>query len=296
MHRVRDTRRAWLGLSWALVVLLGLPAALEARPPAGDLTLEEALAADWGAIAVEQITTMPESEKGGTAIVVLHGYGSSGTRYQPVGRALAGQATRVFLPTAVLPHPNGRGGMWWEFIPEDWPRPYAGAENGASTSAVAAGASSQQLLKARGAILELIERIVAEHAPEEIVLVGHSQGAMLAVDVAAASHVPIGRVSAVAGYVLEDSVANLARPRDARPVVQVVHGRGDSLVPFEHAERMRALLKASGYEVVYAPHDGGHGMGVGPVQTVQQFLGVVPVAPAVPGAPADPQRPAVPAE
>jgi phospholipase/carboxylesterase len=210
---------------------------------------------------------MPEDRRGGRAIVFLHGYGGSGRALAPLVRELAEGDTRLFLPTAVLPHASGRGAMWWEFLEEDWPKPYS-SDPGAN----AWPKPSRQLPRAREAVIRLLTRIRERYRPEEVVLAGHSQGAMLALDVAAGLEPPVDAVALVAGYVLLDSVPALSTPRAHRPRVLVSHGRQDTLVGFDRAELAREVLERHGFPVSFRPHDGGHALDPVALRDLRAFL------------------------
>jgi phospholipase/carboxylesterase len=118
----------------------------------------------------------------------------------------------------------------------------------------------------------LIARIRERYRPERLALAGHSQGAMLALDVAMVVDPPVDRVVAVSGYVLLDSVPNIARARPKRPAVLVSHGRRDPLVRFAAARSMKDLLEENGFAVTFRPHDGAHGIDAVATRDVRDFL------------------------
>ncbi|MGH0034658.1 MAG: alpha/beta hydrolase [Myxococcota bacterium] len=253
-----------------LVLLLCLAALLAcdaAPPPPGPVPLEQALAARWDPLELEVVTRLPEERTGGRAIVLLHGYGSRGSDMRPLAEALLGDDIRVFLPTAALPHENGWGAIWWEFIEGDWPKPYSD-----DPSANAWPEPSKQLPRAREAVERLLGRIRARYRPEVLALAGHSQGAMLALDVAAGVSPPVDRVAAVAGYVLLDSMPRIEKPRAFRPPVFIAHGRSDPIVGFDAAGRMRRVLEAHGFPVTLYAHPGDHGIDPGTVRALRAFL------------------------
>jgi phospholipase/carboxylesterase len=250
----------------ALATLVAL-AACERPGTPGGLTLDEALRADWNALEVALVTRMADDRKGGAAIVFLHGYGTPPSRYADLARAIADADTRVFLPTAVLPHASSEHPMWWEFIDEDWPRPYS-EDPGAN----AWPKPSKQLPRAREAVLHLVARIRDRYQPETLVVAGHSQGAMLALDVALAAEPPPDRVVLLSGYLLLDSAANLAKPRDVGPPILISHGREDAMVGLDRAERMRRVLEQHGFPVTFAPHDGDHRVDEATIRRLREFL------------------------
>jgi phospholipase/carboxylesterase len=250
----------------AAVALVAL-ASCKGDGGSGVHTLEQALRADWDALEYQLVTRMPEDRKGGRAIVFLHGYGSSGADSARLAHQIADDDTRVVLPTAVLPHANGRGAIWWEFLDEDWPKPYSD-----DAAANAWPAPSKQLPGARAAVIELVSRIRDRYQPTSVALAGFSQGAMLALDVAMAIEPPVERVAALSGYVLLDSVSNVAKPRAARPAILIAHGRRDERIGFDAAERMKRLLEQNGFTVVFEPHDGGHDIGAETIRELRDFL------------------------
>ncbi len=252
------------------ILLLGLVtlASCKGEGSSGGLTLEQALGVDWGDLEYEIATRMPEDQKGGRAIVFLHGYGSSGSFHRRLAAELAGDDTRVVLPTAVLPHPTGQGGaMWWEFLDEDWPKPYSN-----DPAANAWPKPSRQLPGARMAVIDLISRIRDRYQPDVVAVAGHSQGAMLALDVAMSIERPVDRVAALSGYVLLDSVPSIAKPRQERPVILISHGRRDQTVGFDAAETMKGLLEENGFAVTFRPHDGGHEISDAAARDLRDFL------------------------
>jgi len=262
-----------------LAALAGAPGCTDGRsgtPEPGGV--ERSAAAPSGAdhsdgaregLAYRVVTDVPEGMAGGRVIVLLHGYGSQGEAYLELARAFLDGTTRVVLPTAPSPHASGRGAMWWEFSGPDWPRPWS-----TDPTANAWPETSQSLARARASVAQLVARLRADHRPDVVVIAGHSQGGMLALDVGLRLDPPPDRVASVAGYLLIDTARALDEAGDAgaRPPVLVVHGRRDEVVPFAFAELLRDVLEQHGYPVVFAPHAGGHGVDAGVVRELRAFL------------------------
>ena len=243
------------------------PSACHAERPTGAVALEGVLGADWSALSSRVLTNLPEDRAGGQLVVWLHGYGGSGDGQARVARRFATGGRRIVLPTAVLPHASGRGFMWWEFLDEDWPKPFTPDPDARSWLK-----PSRQLPRARQAVIDLIGRQRAEHRPDELVLVGFSQGAMLALDVAVHLEPPPDRVAVLAGYALLATAEQIPKATGERPVVLISNGRSDTIVPFERAERMRQLLEENGFAVTFAPHDGGHRLDHAVLESLERFL------------------------
>jgi phospholipase/carboxylesterase len=263
MRRVR-TRFILGGIS--SVLLVALIGTIACRDESA-MTLEKALAAQWQSLNYTIVSRMPEEERGGTAILLLHGYGGSGPSFAALAEEILTPKTRVFLPTAVLPHPSGRGAMWWEFLEDDWPKPYSFELNAPSLPT-----SSKQLPKARAAVTQLIARIRDQFQPDRMVLVGHSQGAMLALDVAVSVEPGVDQVAAIAGYVLLDSVSKIKEARTHRPSVFISHGRQDTTIPYNSALDMKELLEKNGFDVHFRPHNAGHGVSERLMRDLRDFL------------------------
>ena len=249
----------------ALLVSLTLLASACGSDDPQPLALDEALAADWSQLDTEIITRMPATQRGGTAVLLLHGYGGSGPGLSEIARALMADDRRVFLPTAALPHPSG-GAMWWEFIEGDWPKPWSDDPGSNHWP------PSRQLPRARAAVVALVDGIRARYAPEHLVVAGYSQGAMLALDAGLTLEPPPDGIVAVAGYTLLDSLPAIEKPRSSPPTVFIAHGASDELVPFVRAEWMKGLLERAGFLVIFEPHPGGHAFAPETVRKISQFL------------------------
>ena len=261
-----SSRHLFVHTSFVFLMLSALcSCGSEAESPT--LTLQEALRADWKTVTYQVVSEMPADEKGGTIVLFLHGYGRDAELYSDLARGIANSHTRVVLPTAVLPHPSGEGAMWWEFVEPDWPKPYSD-----DPTANAWPKPSKQLPRTREAVLELLSEMRSRYEPEQIVLAGHSQGAMLALDSALSSGPFVDKIALLSGYLLLDSLTAVERERGKMPAVLISHGRDDSLVPFDAAERMRRVLEANGFSVVFRPHDGGHSISSEVIRDLRNFV------------------------
>jgi phospholipase/carboxylesterase len=119
---------------------------------------------------------------------------------------------------------------------------------------------------ARAAVLELLAALERDFAalPEQIVIGGFSQGAMLATDTVLRSTRPFGGLAIMSGTLVSHSEWLALMPaRQGLPVLQS-HGRADPVLPFAIAERLRDELSAAGMPVEFTPFNGGHGI-PGPV-------------------------------
>ncbi|HEX3851511.1 MAG TPA: hypothetical protein VHW01_11125, partial [Polyangiaceae bacterium] len=193
--------------------------------------------------------------------VLMHGYGAPGTDLVSLWRALTvPKEVRFVFPEAPLELGFG-GRAWW---PIDMARlqDRFGKEGAARLiDEVPAGIDN-----ARAAVLELLAALERDFAalPEQIVIGGFSQGAMLATDTVLRSTRPFGGLAIMSGTLVSHSEWLALMPaRQGLPVLQS-HGRADPVLPFAIAERLRDELSAAGMPVEFTPFNGGHGI-PGPV-------------------------------
>jgi phospholipase/carboxylesterase len=209
------------------------------------------MSGDWGGLEVVTSGPLREQDRGGVAVVLLHGWGAPGDDLLSLARELARPGVRFILPAAPLAMPGG-GRAWWHFDHD--PPSYASRE----VATTSPGKPHPQLQAARSAVQALLQRIRERYAPDEVALAGFSQGAMLALDVALAGAPAVDRVAALSGVLLGDSVAGMQASRPLRPSVYVAHGRKDAVVPFAAGVLAKELLERHGFRVTWRPFDGGH--------------------------------------
>ncbi|HTV17667.1 MAG TPA: dienelactone hydrolase family protein [Polyangiaceae bacterium] len=207
---------------------------------------------------------MRDDERGGRLVVLLHGWGAAGDDLVSLARALARPRTRFVLPAGPLAETGG-GRAWWHL---DDQRP-ARATDGELPPG---HTPSPRLKTMRESVQSLVRGLEQRHAPESIALVGFSQGAMLALDVALASPPNIQRVAVLSGALLVDSLLALRAPNAPRPAVFISHGKGDPVVPFRSGELARDVLQQHGVSVAFHAFDGGHTIPRSVISALGPFL------------------------
>jgi len=219
----------------------------------------------WGGLKVARVSSMRDDERGGIAVVVLHGWGASGDDLVPLAEALNRPGVRFFVPAGPLPEMGG-GRAWWHLDPNTRP-PHAESDR------VPVGfRGTPEVMAARAAVQALIATIIDRHAPSSVALVGFSQGGMLAIDVALAGAPRVERVAALSSVLLVDSVEALNAPHASRPHFLLSHGRRDPVLAFAAGSRAKDLLEQHGFPVTWRPFEGGHEI-PGPVLAdVDRFL------------------------
>jgi len=219
--------------------------------------------ADFGGLGVTHVTQMHSTERGGRAVVLLHGYGAPGDDLVPLAHALLQPRTRFVLPAAPLAVGNG-GRAWWAFDSPERPLKLDGSE------AISAAGSTPSLAAARSAVQRVLADTIRYFSPDTVSIAGFSQGAMLSLDVALCAPPAVARVGLLSGALLVDAAVRLAGFADRKPAVFVSHGRQDPTLPFRGAERLEAELTAHGFDVTWRPFEGRHEI---PEKTVRELGG-----------------------
>ncbi len=176
----------------------------------------------------------PASGKAATGLVVfLHGYGADGNDLIDIGQMWAGALPDVAFASPNAPEPcamNPMGRQWFGLTmrndAERW--------NGVSAARAALDAFLDAELKSYGL------------GNDRLVLVGFSQGTMMAL------HVGLRRLPQIGGIVGYSGL--LAGPEHlgevtARPPITLLHGDRDPILPIQHMHEAEAALKGAGFAV-----------------------------------------------
>ncbi len=178
-------------------------------------------------------------------VVILHGREMSAADLSPFARALGVPAYFIF-PDGPLPASRGR--TWWPVDSE------------ARIRALGSGAMdlSQMDPPGRAEARALLDGVLAALPERRIVLVGFSQGGMLAMD-----YVLHGGKRPVVLALLSSTRIAIADWLPRAPIlaglpVLVAHGHGDAELSFAAGEQLRDFAQAGGATVTWLPFDGGH--------------------------------------
>ena len=182
------------------------------------------------------------------AVVLLHGYGSDGNDL--IGLAPHWQA---ILPDAVFISPNAPEqcrqlayGFQWFDVSFDGDR-LAKRQEG--------------VVQARPVLLEFLEDLWSQSGiePENTILAGFSQGAMMALHTGLSLDRPLMGIVAFSGAFLPPDGFGSALL--AKSPVCLVHGDMDTVVDPEHSADADVALRLAGYDVRYHVSPGvGHGI------------------------------------
>ena len=197
-------------------------------------------------------------------VVLCHGYGAPGDDLVPLAGALLRTLPSDMAPiTFAFPEAplsldfGGFGGAraWWHLDVEAiMEAERAGRARDLSGSAPPGLAPARERLSACVAALQEMTGC----GPEQLVLGGFSQGAMLTTDLAL--RMPIGpQLLAILSGTLVDAASwrELAPKKRSMPVL-ISHGDHDPLLPFAMACALRDQLIADGLDVSFVPFHGPH--------------------------------------
>jgi phospholipase/carboxylesterase len=239
-------RRVLLGAG--AVVVPGLACTRRASAPgAGART---AAADGWGGLSVAIVGDKRGEARGGTAVVLLHGWGAPGDDLVGLAHMLDHPGARFFVPAAPLTE-RGGGRAWWHFDGGDRPEH-------ATNDQAPVGEPHRDVKAARIAVQTMLRTIRQRYVPDRLCIGGFSQGAMVSLDIALDASPPVDRVAVLSGTMMLDSLPGLRAERAARPPVFMAHGRQDRVVYFAGGERTRDMLQRHGYQVSFHAFDGGH--------------------------------------
>ena len=156
-------------------------------------------------------------------LVLLHGWGADADDLLDLGAALVADDPAVQLVALRAPglHPAGQGRQWYDLQQPGWP----------------------ELPAARQALRQRLLTLAGTVPLERTALLGFSQGAAMALDVAAGA-LPLAALIACSGYPHPDWQPGAAATGPGR--VLLSHGREDPVVPFAACAEIERLLAASG--------------------------------------------------
>jgi phospholipase/carboxylesterase len=189
------------------------------------------------------------------AVIVLHGRQMQGSDLAPFGKSLVGSLPRatcfVFPDGPLAADPRGR--TWWPVDSEARIRRLQAGPMDLSEMDPPGRAEARALL---GNLIAAIAR-----PGRQIVLVGFSQGGMLAMDYVLHLENPHERPAALAllssTRIAITDWAPLATRLAGLPVL-VAHGHSDAELSFASGEALRDFAIAGGANLTWLPFDGGH--------------------------------------
>ncbi len=175
-------------------------------------------------------------------LVLLHGWGADADDLLDLGEALlggdaAGAGLSVVALRAPLPHPSGGGRQWYDLQQPEWP----------------------QLPPARTDLRRRLLELGKSVPLENTAILGFSQGAAMAIDVATGGGsdrqepLSLAALIACSGYPHPDW-----QPQAPTTKILLTHGEQDPVVPVAASAELERRLLQSGGSVQRVAFTGGH--------------------------------------
>lgn len=200
------------------------------------------------------------------AVIWLHGLGADGHDFEPVVDAL--DADRLPAIRFVFPHAPVRpvtinGGYpmraWYDIVSADFSQR---REDPAGVSESAA--------QARALLARENDRGIAD---ANIVLAGFSQGGAIALHAGLRHPRRLAGLLSLSTYVpLADTLAAEAAAENRDTPIFMAHGRGDTVIPYEFAERSFELLRDTGYPITWHPYFTEHSLVMEEIRDIESWL------------------------
>jgi phospholipase/carboxylesterase len=209
----------------------------------------------------------PEQGAAKSLLVFLHGYGANGEDLLGLADVMGRHLPGVAFVAPDAPEQCVGGGFGFQWFPIPW-------LDGSAQAAAEAG------LEAATADLNgFLDARLAEEglAPDRLVLVGFSQGAMMAMHVGPRRDREVAGIVAISGRLLRPEA--LAAEARVKPPVLLIHGDQDPVVPFSDMGKAGDALTAAGFPT-YGHIMNGTGHGIAPdgvgmaLQFIRERLGI----------------------
>lgn len=204
----------------------------------------------------------PVIPPGAPAIIVLHGLGTNGDDLAPLCEELKLPACRFVLPDAPLHLPGypPEAYAWYDFQAHD----------------------RKEIEKSREYLFKVMDRFSNDpnlrpgpdkpKAPTPLILMGFSQGGVMALEAGLNYKGKITGIVSMSGYI-PDPWATLTRAEAPfETPILLVHGTEDQVVPAEGSRRAAEALKETGYAPVLKEFPMGHQISMESLETVSAFL------------------------
>ena len=208
------------------------------------------------------------------AVIVLHGYAMRPEDLSPFAGSMGAPGV-FYLPEAPL-DAEVEGRAWW---PIDQERRAAAMAIGPRDLAEEHPAGAEAARVVLGRIIAEVER---RHPGCPLVLVGFSQGGMVACDAILRDRPRVAGLALLsASRIAADEWAPLTGALAGLPIL-VSHGAHDPDLGFHAGERLRDMCIAAEAEVTWVPFEGEHGIPLVVWRALRKFIGNVPGPSSIP--------------
>ena len=198
-------------------------------------------------------------------ILALHGYGASAHDLLGIAPQIRGGELVFLCPQGPLALDVGPGQRGYAWFPID----------------ASGQVSPSVLVAARGALEGFLEDAMKIHPidPERIVVLGFSQGGVMAYDLALGRPDRFRALVALSSWLPDAVVAGLA-PDPARAALPtlLIHGTRDPMVAIDAARQSKARLESLGIQVAWGEYEMGHEIQPAALRDLIGWLSMGPLA------------------
>lgn len=194
----------------------------------------------------------PASGEVRSAVIFLHGYGANGADLLGLAEPLGEHLPDTLFLAPDAPEVCAGSPMGFQWFPMPW------IDASAQQDADAGLARAAEDLDA------FLDGVMVDEdlLPEQIVILGFSQGAMMALHVAPRREEPVAGIVAISGRLLQPDT--LAEEAICRPPVLLIHGDLDEVVPPQSLPEAVDALQGAGWKEVFAHVMKGTAHGIAP--------------------------------
>ena len=194
----------------------------------------------------------PASGEIRAAVIFLHGYGANAADLMGLADPLAEHMPDTLFLAPDAPEACAGAPMGFQWFPIPW-------IDGSSEEE-----SRQGLYRAAEDLDAFLDGVMVEEdlLPEQVVVLGFSQGTMMGLHVLPRREDPVAGLVAFSGRLLEPEL--LSDEVVSRPPVLLVHGDQDDVVPPQSMQAAAQGLQDAGWKEVYGHVMQGTGHGIAP--------------------------------
>jgi len=187
-----------------------------------------------------------------SCVVFLHGYGANGADLLGLADPLAEHMPDTLFLAPDAPEACAGAPMGYQWFPIPW-------IDGSSEEAAAEG-----LRRAADDLNAFLDGVMVDEdlLPEQVMVLGFSQGTMMALHVLPRREDPVAGIVAFSGRLLEPEL--LADEALCKPPVLLIHGDQDDVVPPQSLPLAAEALEGAGWTEVYAHIMKGTAHGIAP--------------------------------
>lgn len=187
------------------------------------------------------------------AMIGLHGRMANKHAFFPFVRQMGFLHTRWVLPSATYADSDAPDIHWWY--------------DNETQDAV-------EVQRSRDLISDLIAQQIDEGVPpENVFLIGFSQGAVMSLDTALRYPKRLGGIVSLSGYVIHpDALRREQHEANQRIPIFLAHGTRDRILSLDVGRENRRILEDMNYDVEYHEYDTGHRISSDETRDIRAFL------------------------